>query len=64
MSYTETPTRQQPAWRSDLTPEQHALASQLHTRADRLRAGAAADGESLSIREAVELAAVQLGVAS
>lgn len=42
-----------------LTPEQLALANDLHTRALALRA---ASEEGLSIREAVELAAVQLGL--
>ncbi|MEV6547951.1 hypothetical protein AB0M57_04485 [Streptomyces sp. NPDC051597] len=41
-----------------MTPEQQALAEDLHVRALALRA--ASDGE-LSIREAVDLAAVQLG---
>ena len=43
----------------DLTPEQQALAEDLHVRALALRA--ASDGE-LSIREAVDLAAIQLGL--
>jgi hypothetical protein len=42
-----------------LTPEQLALADDLHTRALALRA---ASEEGLSIREAVDLAAVQLGL--
>lgn len=42
-----------------LTPEQLALADDLHTRALALRA---ASEEGLSIREAVALAAVQLGL--
>lgn len=42
-----------------LTPDQLALADDLHTRALALRA--ASDGD-LSIREAVNLAAVQLGL--
>jgi hypothetical protein len=42
-----------------LTPEQLALADDLHTRALALRA---ASEEGLSIREAVDLAAVQLGM--
>jgi hypothetical protein len=46
-----------------MTPAQLALAAELHTRADRLRDGAAADGDSLSIRDAIHLAAVQMGVA-
>ncbi|MFE4867675.1 hypothetical protein [Streptomyces sp. NPDC056682] len=47
------------AGRPLLTPEQQALADDLHCRALALRA--ASDGE-LSIREAVELAAIQLGL--
>lgn len=42
-----------------LTPEQLALADDLHTRALALRA---ASEDGLSIREAVHLAAVQLGL--
>lgn len=60
------PTRRIPAHRQDpgpggnrLTPEQLALADDLHTRALALRA---ASEEGLSIREAVALAAVQLGL--
>lgn len=45
--------------RPQLTPEQQALADDLHVRALALRA---ASEEGLSIREAVELAAVQLGL--
>jgi len=45
--------------RGALTPEQLALADDLHTRALALRA---ASEEGLSIREAVALAAVQLGL--
>lgn len=44
-----------------LTPEQQLLADELHTRAQQLREGAAADG-GLSIREAIDLAAVQMGL--
>lgn len=47
------------AGRPLLTAEQQALADDLHVRALALRA--ASDGE-LSIREAVDLAAVQLGL--
>lgn len=43
----------------DLTPEQLALADDLHTRALAIRA---ACEEGLSIREAVALAAIQLGL--
>ncbi|MGW3196274.1 hypothetical protein ACWDBD_17145 [Streptomyces sp. NPDC001118] len=60
------PTRNAPAHRQigsngrwTLTPEQLALADDLHTRALALRA---ASEEGLSIREAVALAAVQLGL--
>lgn len=56
------PTRRIPAHRREtggLTPEQLALADDLHTRALALRA---ASEEGLSIREAVALAAVQLGL--
>ncbi|MFJ4925340.1 hypothetical protein [Streptomyces sp. NPDC088736] len=42
-----------------LTPQQLALADDLHTRALALRA---ASEEGISIREAVNLAAVQLGL--
>jgi len=42
-----------------LTPEQLALADDLHTRALALRA---ASEDGLSIREAVALAAIQLGL--
>lgn len=45
--------------RGALTPEQQALAEDLHVRALSLRA---ASEEGLSIREAVALAAVQLGM--
>lgn len=44
-----------------LTPEQQALADDLHVRALALRA---ASEDGLSIREAVALAAVQLGLES
>jgi hypothetical protein len=45
-------------WR--LTPEQQSLAEDLHVRALALRA---ASEDGISIREAVALAAVQLGLA-
>ncbi|MDK1473656.1 hypothetical protein QNO07_09510 [Streptomyces sp. 549] len=45
--------------RGALTPEQQALAEDLHVRALALRA---ASEDGMSIREAVALAAVQLGV--
>lgn len=51
-----TPTRSRRA----LTPEQQALADRLQERAQRLMADAE---DGLSIREAVEFAAVQLGIA-
>lgn len=44
---------------ASLTPEQLALAQDLHTRALALRA---TSEDGLSIREAVDLAAVQLGI--
>jgi hypothetical protein len=60
------PTRRIPAHRQEpgpggnrLTPEQLALADDLHTRALALRA---ASEDGISIREAVTLAAVQLGL--
>ena len=53
------PTRRPNGKARDLNPEQQALADDLHTRALALRL--ASDGE-LSIREAVDLAAVQLGL--
>ncbi|WP_406418345.1 hypothetical protein [Streptomyces sp. NBC_01614] len=53
------PTRRPRGRLRDLTPEQLALADDLHTRALALRA---ASEDGLSIREAVHLAAVQLGL--
>ncbi len=53
------PTRRAKDRARALTPEQQELADDLHVRALSLRA--ASDGE-LSIREAVALAAVQLGL--
>jgi hypothetical protein len=53
------PTRRPRGRLRDLTPEQLALADDLHARALALRA---ASEEGLSIREAVHLAAVQLGL--
>lgn len=57
------PTRQAPAHRRTgrhaLTPEQLALAEDLHLRAAALRA---ASEDGLSIREAIDLAAIQLGL--
>lgn len=51
-----TPTRTRPA----LTPEQQDIAQRLQERAARLMADA---DEGMSIRDAVEFAAVQLGIA-
>ena len=53
------PTRRPRGRARDLTPEQQALAEDLHIRALAIRA---ASEEGLSIREAVALAAVQLGL--
>jgi hypothetical protein len=53
------PTRRPRGRSRDLTPEQLALADDLHTRALALRA---ASEDGISIREAVNLAAVQLGL--
>lgn len=47
--------------RGGLTPEQQALAEDLHVRALALRA---ASEDGLSIREAVDLAAFQLGMSA
>jgi hypothetical protein len=63
MGYTETPGTREAAWRRSMTPDQEQLAAELQARAERLRVGAADDGEGLSIREAVDLAAVQMGLA-
>jgi hypothetical protein len=52
------PTRQK-GGRPCLTPEQQSLAEDLHVRALALRA---ASEDGISIREAVALAAVQLGL--
>lgn len=56
-----TPTRRPRGKARALSPEQQALAEDLHVRALALRA--ASEGE-LSIREAVDLAAVQPGLES
>jgi hypothetical protein len=53
------PTRRPTGKARGLTPEQQDLADELHMRALALRT--ASDGD-LSIREAVHLAAVQLGL--
>lgn len=55
------PTRRPRGRARSLTPEQQALADDLHVRALAIRT--ASEGE-LSIREAVQLAAVQLGLES
>ncbi|MFE9139482.1 hypothetical protein [Streptomyces sp. NPDC007355] len=51
-------------WRGcrNLTDLQRELVDRLAVRAELLRAEAGRDGESLSIRDAVALAAVQLGL--
>ncbi|WP_030223344.1 hypothetical protein [Streptomyces bikiniensis] len=51
-------------WRGcrNLTGFRHELAERLGVRAELLRAGADRDGEALSIRDAVALAVVQLGL--
>ncbi|MFD5110356.1 hypothetical protein [Streptomyces cinereoruber] len=46
----------------NLTDPQRELADRLTVRAELLRAEAGRDGEFLSIRDAVALAAVQLGL--
>ncbi|MFC8015600.1 hypothetical protein [Streptomyces cinereoruber] len=46
----------------NLTAPQRELAERLAVRAELLRAEAGRDGEALSIRDAVALAAVQLGL--
>lgn len=46
-----------------LNEGQRDLADRLHDRANRLREQAWADGDGLSVRDAVALAAVQLGLA-
>jgi hypothetical protein len=63
MSIIHAPNAIPAPWRQELTPEQRALAKELTLRANRLRDGVAAGGDSLSIREALNLAAVQMGVA-
>lgn len=47
-----------------LTAEQQQIADQLTARAHQLRADAERDGDSLSIREAIDIAAIQLGLAT
>lgn len=56
---TRRPAAHRRTGRNALTPEQLALAEDLHLRAAALRA---ASEEGLSIREAIDLAAVQLGL--
>lgn len=46
-----------------LTSEQQAIADRLNTRATELRADAEADGGHLTIRQAVDVAAIELGLA-
>ncbi|MFJ3787015.1 hypothetical protein [Streptomyces sp. NPDC090093] len=46
----------------NLTDPQRELAERLAVRAELLRSEAGRDGEALSIRDAVALAAVQLGL--
>jgi len=55
---------QRPRWAS-LTDEQRAVAAELVARAEQLRDGATADPDSpgLSLRDAVHLAAIQMGAA-
>lgn len=60
MDHPQNPRFQNRPSRRELTPEQRHLADALHARAERLRASSE---HGLSIREAVELAAVQMGVA-
>lgn len=60
MTPTRNPRSEAGAFRRTLTPEEQHLAEQIHRRAERLRAGSE---DGLSIRQAVELAAVQMGVA-
>lgn len=60
MDHIESPQAPAGPWRADLTPEQAALAGQLQARAEQLRDGSAA---GLSWAAAVDLAAVQMGVA-
>jgi hypothetical protein len=60
MTYPQNPRFQDRPTRRLLTPEQQLLAEALHARAESLRAGAE---DGLSFREAVDLAAVQMGMA-
>jgi hypothetical protein len=46
-----------------LTADEQALADRLTARANELRAAAEADGDSLTIRAAIDIAAFQLGLA-
>ena len=60
MDYTRNSSSRVKHW-GQMTTEQRALSARIQARADRLRDRAAACGESLGIREAVDLAALQLG---
>lgn len=57
--YAPLPGRRNRTGRRQLTPQQQRLADDLHLRAAALRA---ASEDGMSIREAVDLAAVQLGL--
>lgn len=59
--YAPLPGSRNRTGRRQLTPQQQAMADELHMRAAALRA---ASEDGLSISEAVELAAVQLGLQS
>lgn len=62
--HTENPTPDsRPRW-GTLTDEQRDLAAELMARAERLRdhANADPDSDGLSLREAMALAAVQMGL--
>jgi len=60
MDYTRNLSGRGKHWES-MTTEQRTLSARIQARADGLRDHAAACGESLGIREAVDLAALQLG---
>lgn len=60
MTPTRNPQSEPRPFRRLLTAEEQHLAEQIHRRAEHLRAGSE---DGLSIRQAVELAAVQTGVA-
>lgn len=61
MDYTRNAGSRVKHW-EQMTTEQRALSVRIQARADGLRDQAAACGESLGIREAVDLAALQLGL--